>query len=63
MTDAIRIVLDPEVLTGKPVIRGTRLWVDFIIGPMAEPRPTFFTTIPLSLTTILQHAWPMRVIF
>ena len=31
-----RIVLDPAVLVGKPVIRGTRLSVEFIIGLMAE---------------------------
>jgi len=31
-----RIVLDPAVLAGKPVIRGTRLSVEFIIGLMAD---------------------------
>jgi uncharacterized protein (DUF433 family) len=31
-----RITLDPEVLAGKPVVRGTRLSVEFIIGLMAE---------------------------
>lgn len=31
-----RIVLDPAILAGKPVIRGTRLAVEFIIGLMAE---------------------------
>lgn len=36
MTDHPRIVLDPQMLTGKPVIRGTRLSVDFIIGMMAD---------------------------
>ncbi len=36
MADPPRIVLDPAVLTGKPLIRGTRLSVDFIIGLMAE---------------------------
>jgi uncharacterized protein (DUF433 family) len=36
MTDQSRISLDPDVLTGKPVIRGTRLAVEFIIGLMAE---------------------------
>lgn len=30
-----RITLDPSVLVGKPVIRGTRLSVEFIIGLMA----------------------------
>ena len=36
MTDPARIVLDPTILVGKPVIRGTRLAVDFIIGLMAD---------------------------
>ena len=36
MTEAARIVLDPAVLSGKPVIRGTRLSVDFVIGLMAD---------------------------
>lgn len=31
-----RIVLDPRVLAGKAVVRGTRLSVEFIIGLMAE---------------------------
>jgi uncharacterized protein (DUF433 family) len=30
------IVIDPDILAGKPVLRGTRLSVDFIIGLMAE---------------------------
>ena len=34
MTD--RITLDPAVLVGKPVIRGTRLAVDFIVGLLAD---------------------------
>lgn len=36
MTGHERITLDPAVLTGKPVVRGTRLSVEFIIGLMAE---------------------------
>jgi uncharacterized protein (DUF433 family) len=36
MADQVRIVLDPSVLSGKPVIKGTRLSVDFIIGLMAD---------------------------
>jgi uncharacterized protein (DUF433 family) len=36
MTDSTRVVLDPAVLTGKPVIRGTRLSVEFVIGLMAD---------------------------
>ena len=35
MTDD-RISLDPAVLAGKPVVRGTRLSVEFIIGLMAD---------------------------
>lgn len=31
-----RITLDPAVLVGKPVIGGTRLSVEFIIGLMAD---------------------------
>ena len=36
MTDPARIVLDPAILAGKPVVRGTRLSVEFIIGLLAE---------------------------
>jgi len=31
-----RIAIDPDVLAGKPVIRGTRLSVDLIIGLLAQ---------------------------
>lgn len=31
-----RITLDPAVLVGKPVIRGTRLSVEFIVGLLAN---------------------------
>jgi uncharacterized protein (DUF433 family) len=34
MSDS-RIVLDPEVLAGKPVIRGTRISVEFVLELMA----------------------------
>jgi uncharacterized protein (DUF433 family) len=30
-----RIVLNPKVMTGKPVIKGTRLTVQFILGLLA----------------------------
>jgi uncharacterized protein (DUF433 family) len=36
MAEHPRITLDPDILAGKPVIRGTRLAVEFIIGLMAE---------------------------
>jgi uncharacterized protein (DUF433 family) len=31
-----RIVCDPKVMAGKPVIRGTRLTVDFILNLLAH---------------------------
>ncbi|MBW4567278.1 MAG: DUF433 domain-containing protein [Tolypothrix carrinoi HA7290-LM1] len=31
-----RIVVDPEILVGKPTIKGTRLAVEFIIDLLAE---------------------------
>jgi uncharacterized protein (DUF433 family) len=31
-----RIVLDPKIMVGKPVIRGTRLTVDFILNLLAH---------------------------
>jgi uncharacterized protein (DUF433 family) len=36
MAEHPRIALDPKILAGKPVIRGTRLSVEYIIGLMAE---------------------------
>jgi uncharacterized protein (DUF433 family) len=36
MTEHPRITLAPEILAGKPVIRGTRLSVEFVIGLMAD---------------------------
>ncbi len=31
-----RIVLDPDVLAGKPIVKGTRLAVEFIIDLLAQ---------------------------
>jgi uncharacterized protein (DUF433 family) len=36
MTNHSRIEVNPEVLCGKPVIRGTRLAVEFIVGLLAD---------------------------
>ncbi len=35
MTEHPRISLAPDVLAGKPVVRGTRLSVEFVIGLLA----------------------------
>ncbi len=37
MTD--RIIVDPNILVGKPVVRGTRLSVAFLLGLMADGWP------------------------
>ena len=34
--DQNRIVIDPNILVGKPVIRGTRIAVEFVIDLLAE---------------------------
>lgn len=31
-----RIVVDPSILVGKPVIKGTRLAVEFLVGLLAQ---------------------------
>ncbi|HEY4761319.1 MAG TPA: DUF433 domain-containing protein [Thermoguttaceae bacterium] len=36
MTWENHITVDPAVLLGKPVIKGTRLAVDFIVGLLAQ---------------------------
>ena len=36
MTAHPRLVLDPAILAGKPIVRGTRLAVEFIIGLLAD---------------------------
>ena len=35
-----RITLNPKVMTGKPVIKGTRLSVEFILGLLAHGAST-----------------------
>jgi uncharacterized protein (DUF433 family) len=36
MDQQTRIILDPNILVGKPIIRGTRLAVEFIIDLLAQ---------------------------
>jgi uncharacterized protein (DUF433 family) len=36
---AERIVIDPKILVGKPVVKGTRLAVDFILDLLAQGWP------------------------
>lgn len=36
MTAANRIVLDPAILCGKPIVAGTRISAEFVIGLLAE---------------------------
>jgi len=36
MTWKDRIVIDPAVLAGKPIVRGTRLAVEFIVGLLGQ---------------------------
>jgi len=31
-----RIVIDPQVCSGKPVVRGTRIWVGLVLGLLAD---------------------------
>ena len=34
-----RIVIDPKILVGKPIIKGTRLAVEFIVDLLAQGWP------------------------
>jgi len=36
MSWAERITVDPAILSGKPIVRGTRLSVEFVVGLLAE---------------------------
>lgn len=53
-----RIVADPAVLVGKPVIRGTRLAVEFLLELMAEgwSQPDILRNYPQLAAEDLQAA-------
>ena len=36
MEIAQRMILDPDILVGKPIIKGTRISVELVIGLLAE---------------------------
>ena len=36
MAEHPRITLDPDVMVGKPVVRGTRITVELVIGLLAQ---------------------------
>jgi hypothetical protein len=52
-----RLMMDPEILSGKPVIRGSRIAAEFIIDLLAAgmPESEILITIP-GLNT--QISWP-----
>ena len=35
-----RIVIDPQICFGKPVVRGTRIWVGLVLGLLADGATT-----------------------
>jgi uncharacterized protein (DUF433 family) len=36
MTPSDRIAIDPAILAGKPIVRGTRLSVEFVVGLLGD---------------------------
>ena len=56
------IALDPDVLAGKPVIRGTRIAVEFVIGLLADgwTEAEIIPIIPASRTRTFSPASPMH---
>ncbi len=36
MTHRDRIIIDPDILVGKPVVRGTRLSVEFLLSLLGQ---------------------------
>jgi uncharacterized protein (DUF433 family) len=50
-----RIVVDPKILAGKPVIRGTRLAVEFILELLAAGQSENDSLACLSYASYLAH--------
>ncbi len=48
-----RIVLNPEIMAGKPIIQGTRLTVQFILSLLAHG--TTFTEITDEYTSLTEN--------
>jgi len=62
-----RIAIDPKILVGKPVIRGTRIAVEFVIDLLAEGWSTqqilsnYPHLTPEDITACLRYAgWLMK---
>jgi len=56
-----RIVFDPKILVGKPVVKGTRLAVEFIIDLLAQGRTEaeILRNYPALSARIFKPAWLM----
>jgi uncharacterized protein (DUF433 family) len=59
-----RVVIDPEILAGKPVVRGTRLAVEFILELLAAGQSEAGILACLEYARCLAHeykAYPVPV--
>jgi uncharacterized protein (DUF433 family) len=63
VTERPRITLDPNVMVGKPVIRGTRIIVELIVGLLEEgwSKPDILAAYLPARTS--WHAWPTLIIW
>lgn len=63
--DDDRITIDPKILVGKPVIRGTRIAVEFVIDLLAEGwsnqqiLSNYPHLVPQDITACLRYAGSM----
>ncbi len=57
-----RISIDPNVCFGKPVIRGTRIWVSLIVDNLAEgvSESELLAAIRSSSRRTFGRPWPTR---